>query len=52
MNFYLKKMNMNNKKKYEVLIAAKDKKIKDLREELNKLKKENEVLRGQLYEKL
>jgi len=36
----------------DILIMAKDKKIKELEEENKKLKEQLEVLRGKLYEKL
>ena len=36
----------------DIIIMAKDKKIKELKEENKKLKEQLEVLRGKLYEKL
>lgn len=39
-------------KSKDIIIMAKDKKIKDLEEENKKLKEQLEVLRGKLYEKL
>lgn len=50
---------MNQRAKYDktskskdIIIMAKDKKIKELEEENKKLKEQLEVLRGRLYEKL
>lgn len=50
---------MNQRAKYDksskskdIIIMAKDKKIKELEEENKKLKEQLEVLRGKLYEKL
>lgn len=48
---------MNQRVKYgtktkDIIIMAKDKKIKELQEENKKLKEQLEVLRGKLYEKL
>ncbi|MFL0197379.1 DUF6262 family protein [Clostridium sp. WILCCON 0269] len=50
---------MNQRIKYDktdkskdIIIMAKDKKIKELQEENKKLKEQLEVLRGKLYEKL
>ena len=39
-------------KSKDIIIMAKDKKIKELEEENKKLKEQLEVLRGKLYEKL
>ncbi|MCS6130529.1 transposase [Clostridium botulinum] len=39
-------------KSKDIIIMAKDKKIKELQEENKKLKEQLEVLRGRLYEKL
>lgn len=39
-------------KSKDIIIMAKDKKIKELKEENKKLKEQLEVLRGKLYEKL
>lgn len=39
-------------KSKDIIIMAKDKKIKELEEENKKLKKQLEILRGKLYEKL
>lgn len=39
-------------KSKDIIIMAKDKKIKELREENRKLKEQLEVLRGKLYEKI
>ena len=39
-------------KSKDIIIMAKDKKIKELEEENKKLKEELEVLRGKLYEKM
>jgi len=39
-------------KSKDIIIMAKDKKIKELQEENRKLKEQLEVLRGKLYEKL
>lgn len=39
-------------KSKDIIIMAKDKKIKELQEENKKLKEQLEVLRGKLYEKL
>lgn len=41
-----------NSKSKDIIIMAKDKKIKELEEENKKLKEQLEVLRGKLYEKL
>lgn len=50
---------MNQRAKYDktakskdIIIIAKDKKIKELEEEKKKLKEQLEILRGKLYEKL
>lgn len=50
---------MNQRAKYDktskskdIIIIAKDKKIKELEEENKKLKEQLEILRGKLYEKL
>ena len=50
---------MNQRAKYDktakskdIIIMAKDKKIKELEEENKKLKEQLEILRGKLYEKL
>jgi uncharacterized protein (DUF3084 family) len=50
---------MNKRTKYDktskskdIIIAAKDKKIRELEEENKKLKEQLEILRGKLYEKL
>ncbi|MBW9147335.1 transposase [Clostridium sp. CM028] len=50
---------MNQRAKYDktakskdIIIMAKDKKIKELEEENRKLKEQLEILRGKLYEKL
>ncbi|KEJ02717.1 transposase [Clostridium botulinum A2B3 87] len=50
---------MNQRAKYDktakskdIIIMAKDKKIKELEEENRKLKKQLEILRGKLYERL
>ncbi|SHJ10012.1 DUF6262 family protein, partial [Clostridium magnum] len=52
-------MEMNQRAKYDktakskdIIIMAKDKKIKELEEENKKLKEQLEILRGKLYEKL
>lgn len=45
------KYNKTDKSK-DVIIMAKDKKIKELQEENKKLKEQLEILRGKLYEKL
>jgi predicted phage-related endonuclease len=51
--------NMNQRLKYDktakskdIIIMAKNKKIKDLEEENKKLKEQIEILRGKLYEKI
>ncbi|EPY2296306.1 DUF6262 family protein [Clostridium sporogenes] len=51
--------NMNQRAKYDktskskdIIIVAKDKKIKELEKENKKLKEQLEVLRGKLYEKI
>lgn len=52
-------ISMNQRAKYDktakskdIIIMAKDKKIKELEEENKKLKEQLEVLRGKLYEKI
>ena len=44
--------NDKTSKAKDIIIMAKDKKIKELEEENKKLKEQLEVLRGKLYEKL
>lgn len=39
-------------KSKDIIIMAKDKKIKELEEENKKLKKQLEILRGKLYERI
>jgi len=44
-------LNISSKSK-DIIIAAKDKKIRELEEENKKLEEQLEILRGKLYEKM